>query len=193
MGTLIALTFLLMLEDPHRFGTQGATVGGYRAVRCGLRSALLGSEAGRAGRKEWKETSDRCDRAQAGDHLWGAEKCTNRCTTTSEWRWRPQPKKHSSKETTKLNMPSSGGCVNRLAQLRSMFSWKAITLVDPKTGRVEPLDSSFYIMLGLREKSGAREWFSTSSVCKKWSLSGQVLNSERMGNSAGKPVAALSQ
>ena len=47
---------------------------------------------------------------------------------------------------------------------------ESITLVDPKTGRVEPLDSSFYIMLYLREKSGAREWWSTSSVCKKWAV-----------------------
>ena len=104
VGTLIALTFLLTLEDPHRFaksrdvgcylGLQpgrrtlgqsepqlhiskegdplSANAAGARraahsgTIRCGLRSAALGPEAGRAWWEKRQEASHRGDREKAG-------------------------------------------------------------------------------------------------------------------------------
>ena len=94
VGTLIALTFVLTLEDPRRFrksrdvggylglqpgrrnsGQRGRALSAHAAgargaahpgtIRCGLRSAPLGSEAGRARRQKRKEASHRCDCAKA--------------------------------------------------------------------------------------------------------------------------------
>ena len=58
-------------------------------------------------------------------HLWGAEKCTNRCTTVAERQWlqprktkrQKQPQNRSRKRKDKSPKPSSGDCVNRLARV----------------------------------------------------------------------------
>jgi transposase len=166
VGTLIAITFLLTLEDPHRFG-KSRDVGCYLGlqpgrrnsgqsqpqmhiskegdpylrtllvqgaqhisgtVRDGLRSAALGPEAGRAGRKEWQETSDRGDGEKAGGTA---------ASLVGEWRSirtvaQPQPNdsgrsRVKQKGKTKIQTfqeeerqkpkPSSGDCVNRLARV----------------------------------------------------------------------------
>ncbi|MGA8491422.1 MAG: IS110 family transposase [Terriglobales bacterium] len=104
VGTLIALTYMLTLQDGQRF-RKSRDVGCYVGLQPGRRnsgqsepqlhiskegdaylrtllvqgahhilgpfgadsdSAALGSEAGRAWREEWKETSGDCDRAKAG-------------------------------------------------------------------------------------------------------------------------------
>jgi transposase len=75
VGTLIALTYMLTLEDPHRFG-KSRDVGCYLGLQPGrrnsgqsepqMRSAALGPEAGRAGRKERQEASHHRHSQKAG-------------------------------------------------------------------------------------------------------------------------------
>jgi len=73
VGTLIALTFLLTLEDPHqqrRRSVSAHPVGArstahLRTVRSGLRLATMGTETGGTRRKEWEETSHHRHRTKA--------------------------------------------------------------------------------------------------------------------------------
>jgi hypothetical protein len=119
--------------DPylHAAGARGAAHSG--TVRCGLRSAALGPETGRAWGEERKETSDRGDGAQAGGAAASPVGERRSIRTVAQ----PQPNdrggsrlKHKDKQKSKpiqeeenqKPKPSSGDCVNRLARVHSPMS-----------------------------------------------------------------------
>ncbi len=157
VGTLIGLTFLLTLEDAHRF-RKSRDVGCYLGLQPGRRNSgqsepemhiskegdpylrtllvqgaqhILGpfgadcdlrswglklAERGGRNRKKHAIIATARKLAYCCTTCGSAEKCTNRCGTAIEWHsW--QQHKTFLERKDKANMPSSGDCVNGLAQL----------------------------------------------------------------------------